>query len=232
MTAVKVIRIGEHIKPGRRLGRHVHHDPRSRDYVIPPAVIKTVRWERRIPVFNQGSIGSCTGQAAAGVLGSDPFYPTMRQVVDEATAVAIYELATQLDPYPGRYPPEDTGSNGLAAAKACQRYGFIRKYRHALHLRGVKWGLQSAPMIVGTNWYSSMDNPDPSGMVDVTGSVRGGHEYECVGYDHETDVFEFVNSWGDGWGDGGHFRMTGASLRRLLAEDGDATLFLPAWPTP
>jgi hypothetical protein len=57
-----------------RLGRHVQHDPRSLRYahgVLPKTAIKTVDWTRRAPIFDQGQLGSCTGNAAAGLLGTD-----------------------------------------------------------------------------------------------------------------------------------------------------------------
>jgi hypothetical protein len=40
-------------------------------------VPQTKVWTRRIPVLDQGDLGSCTGNAATGVLGSEPFYGTL-----------------------------------------------------------------------------------------------------------------------------------------------------------
>lgn len=107
-------RIPEIIVPGKRLNRHVNHDPRSLNYLFPVpagAVVKSVRWTRRIPVLDQGEIGSCTGNGAEGAVGTSPLYesipetvaarPTGDADVDEQQAVALYSAATQLDDYDG-----------------------------------------------------------------------------------------------------------------------------------
>jgi hypothetical protein len=56
------------------LGRHVDHDSRSLAYahgVLPKSAIQSVSWTRRIDVLDRGQIGSCTGNAATGILGTD-----------------------------------------------------------------------------------------------------------------------------------------------------------------
>lgn len=220
-------RIPEVVVPGRPLGRHVNHDPRSLAYkVVPDGTVQTARWERRTPVLDQGDVGSCTGNAACGVLGTDPFY-TPGFIGDETEAVTLYSSATVLDPYQGTYPPDDTGSDGLSVAKACKAAGLISGYTHITSITAALTAIQTGPFIVGTEWLSSMDDPDGSGYVTVTGTVRGGHEYECVGYDAGRDLWEFVNSWGTGFGVAGHFYYSSASFTKLLASDGDATVFTP-----
>ncbi|MFC4587824.1 hypothetical protein [Sphaerisporangium corydalis] len=32
------------------------------------------RWERALPILDQGDLGSCTGNAAAGALGTAPYW--------------------------------------------------------------------------------------------------------------------------------------------------------------
>jgi hypothetical protein len=56
-----------------RLGRHVNHDSRNYAYalpVLPKAAIQTVHWQRAIPILDQGQLGSCTGNAGTGFLGT------------------------------------------------------------------------------------------------------------------------------------------------------------------
>ncbi|HEU5026608.1 MAG TPA: C1 family peptidase [Spirillospora sp.] len=236
VTAPVVQRIPEQVIPGRRLGRHVRHDPRSLSYLIPETTTPTTAmWQRRVPVFDQGDTGSCTGNAAAGVLGTSPFYETLPAglVDDEGEAVKLYSAATALDDYPGTYPPDDTGSDGLSVAKACQQAGLISGYQHITSVAAAQTAIKTGPFIVGVNWYSSMDNPDANGLVKVSGQIRGGHEFECHGYDAQADLWWFTNSWGDSWGKDGTFCMSSASFARLLSEQGDATVFLPiAAPFP
>lgn len=227
--------IPEQVVEDKRLGRHVRHDSRSLNYRIAPTAAAPVTklWERKIPYLNQGNVGSCVGNASVGELGTGPVYDALVDKIkaglklDEPEAVKLYGLATALDPYPGTYPPTDTGSDGLSGAQACQQLGLISGYTHALSFDDVITGLQSGPMIVGSNWYSSMDNPDGNGLVTVSGNVRGGHEYLCRGVDMEHELLTLDNSWGTGWGKGGSFYYSFASMQRLLSEEGDATLFIP-----
>jgi hypothetical protein len=147
--------------------------------------------------------------------------------LDEALAVAVYGEATALDSYPGTYPPDDTGSDGLSVAKALKARGLISGYLHATSLTAMQAALQDTPVIVGTEWRSGMDNPDATGLVHATGSVRGGHEYEVIGLDVDRNLFHCVNSWGTGWGVQGHFFISFSDMADLLAHDGDCTQLLP-----
>lgn len=234
-------RIHEDIIEDKRLGRNVHHDPRSLSYKVEPrSTVASARWGRVIPILNQGSLGSCTGNATVGVLGTEPYYsiltaafPTL--VLNEALAVQIYSLATALDPFEGQYKPDDTGSDGLSVAKAAKNLGLISGYKHITSIDAAHTAIQSGPFVTGTVWLAGMDDTDPNGIVTATGATRGGHEYEVIGYDAQRDLWEFVNSWGTGWGKAGHFFMSGDDYATLLGNDGDATQFVPLTqpaPTP
>lgn len=219
--------IQEHAIAGQRLGRHVEHDPASWDYPAARAAgLVTTLHRRHSRILDQGSLGSCTGNAITGLLGTDPHYMAHHHPTDnEALALELYELATQLDGYPGQYPPDDTGSSGLAAAKAAQQRGLIRSYAHAFGLQHALEALVLAPVIIGVNWYDSFDQPDSSGHVTISADaqVRGGHEFELAGLDVEHSIVRAVNSWGSGWGDRGWFTFSFADLDRLLSEQGDVT---------
>lgn len=230
-------RIPEQVIPGRRLGRHVDHDPRSLAYLVPEAAtVTTVVWQRVVPVFDQGQVGSCTGNAAAGVLGTVPFDATLPAGLldDEAEALKLYSAAEVIDGA-GPYPPADQGSSGLSVAKAAKNAGLISGYQHITSVAAAHTAIACGPFIVGTDWHDGMDNPDAHGVVQATGNVRGGHEYECVGYHADTDLWEFVNSWGPSYGLAGHFFYSSATFAALLAAQGDATVFVPVTqpaPTP
>lgn len=229
------------------LGRHVEHDPRSYAYahgVLPKTAIKTVDWTRRAPIFDQGQLGSCTGNAAAGLVGTDfngrsglTSVTINGQVlpVDEDLAVQVYELATQLDNIDGTYPPDDTGSSGLGAAKALVKLGLAAKYTHAFSLDALKSALQNGPVMVGTVWLESMFDTDADGfvIVDRKSQVAGGHEYVISAYDADRQAFRLDNSWGDSWGVKGSAWYSQTNLSWLLSQDGDVTV--PVWaavPTP
>lgn len=227
---------------GGRLGRHVKHDSRSLDYKFDGSGIATtsIRHTRYIPVLDQGELGSCTGNAATGNLGTGAYYATIPSSVtlDENEAVKLYSAATALDSYQGTYPPNDTGSDGLSVAKAAQQAGLIAGYQHVTSLNDAIAALQLGPIITGVNWYSSFDNPSKSGKVSITKSayVRGGHEFVLDEVDVTNKLIGATNSWGESWGLKGRFYFSFADYERLLAEQGDATVFVklstPEPPTP
>jgi hypothetical protein len=226
------------------LGRHVEHDPRSLAFahgVLPKAAIKSVDWTRRVPHFDQGPLGSCTGNAAAGLLGTDSAARTgLTSValdghvlpVDEDLAVRVYSLATRLDEFDGVYPPEDTGSSGLGAAKALKKLGLAAGYTHAFSLDALKSALQAGPVMVGTIWLNSMFTADPkTGRVNVdrTSGTTGGHEYVLSAYDATAKAFRIDNSWGEGWGLNGSAWFDEGDMAWLLSQQGDVTV--PVWAT-
>jgi hypothetical protein len=210
-----------------RLGRHVEHDPRSLAFPAPVAdTLATTLHKRHSRVLDQGDLGSCTGNAMTGLLGTDPHYrPHTKPTDNETLAVRLYGLATQLDGFDGTYPPDDTGSTGLAVAKAAQQLGLIASYSHAFGLDHALHALVLAPVIIGVNWYDSFDKPDPHGYVDIASGahVRGGHEFELIGLDVDRQRVQAVNSWGTGWSVRGHFEFSFNTFDRLLQEDGDCT---------
>lgn len=219
-----------------RLGRHRNHDPRSLAFQVPAlGAVQSVAWPRRIGILDQGQLGSCTGNAAVGALGTDPIYKNLQPAdgpLDEALAVNIYSDATKVDPYSGTYPPTDTGSDGLSVAKVCQTRGYISGYLHATSIAAMNTALMSGPVIVGTNWYDAMFTPDSQGFITVSGSLAGGHEYCIREYDVASDTYTADNSWGTGWGLAGRFKIHGKDMARLLAEGGDCTRFVPASEPP
>lgn len=234
---VHVETLDEHVIEGKRLGRHVEHDPRSRDYAYEADVAttdyKTVHHRRYGSVLNQGQLGSCTGNACAGLINTAPEHttPTLQATLHESDAVDLYELATHLDGIEGSYPPDDTGSSGLAVAKAALQKGYITSYKHAFTMSGALAALQKMPIITGVVWYEGFDNPDPNtGLVEIAGQIRGGHEFEILGFQVEPNLDDCLliaeNSWGSEWGLTGRFKFTVATWRKLLADSGDATILI------
>ena len=224
---MKIIRRIIKEQPGAgRLGRHVEHDPQSRAYSAGTAAIKTVRHQRHGKAFNQGALGSCTGNAMAGVLMTEPLWVRGRTLT-EADAVALYKAATTLDDIPGKYPPSDTGSSGLAVMKAAVRAKYITGYAHTFSLEQLLGSLVLSPGILGINWYDSFDATRPDGecMLSPSAKARGGHEVQLFGIDAEKKRVWCYNSWGPSWGGcrNGTFYFSWKTLARLLGEQGDAT---------
>jgi hypothetical protein len=223
-----------------RLGRHVEHDSRSRAYAHPTEGLKLVSaiHPRRIPILDQGDLGSCTGNAAAGVLATEPdvLALTAGQVagIDERFAVGVYSAATKIDEFPGTYPPTDTGSSGLAVAKVLTSNRWTAGYTHTFSLDDALLALTTLPVMVGIPWYDSFDEPDQDGYIAITrgAQIRGGHEVEIREIDAENQLVWLDNSWGPLWGYGGRACMSWDTWGRLLDEEGDVTIPTPLTTTP
>jgi hypothetical protein len=231
-------------------GRLQHHDPQSRSFphaTLPSAALRSVAWNRRSPILDQGQRGSCTGNAGAGWLATDSAGRTAADTVtitaagaaashgrfkagphklDEAFAVALYSLATVLDGLPGTYPPQDSGSCGLGVAKALKALGLASAYRHAFSEQAMASALQIGPVIIGVPWLVSMESPRADGRipVDPVSGVAGGHEVEVAAIDVEGGRYWITNSWGAGWGVDGRGWVTRDDMAWLLAQGGDVTV--------
>jgi hypothetical protein len=231
-------------RPG--LGRIQHHDPRNLAYahgVLPKSAIQSVAWARRTPILDQGQLGSCTGNALTGLLGTDSAGRTATSQVtvaadgkgifkagayplDEDFAVMAYELNTRLDNIRGQYKPDDTGSSGPACGKTAKALGLASGYTHAFSYDALRSALQSGPVLIGIPWYNSMFNPEDDGRipVDAKSGLAGGHELLVREYDAPNDRVWADNSWGLSWGVKGRGYLNGADLRALLSDGGDVTV--------
>jgi hypothetical protein len=167
-------------------------------------------------------VHNCTGYAAAHRLGHGILPP---EHITDGLARDLYSNATRLDTFDGEWPPTDTGSSGLAVAKAAAAAGYIGGYQHITDPGQLAAALAVAPVLVGTAWYGSMFDPIGGYVyVDTDSGLYGGHEYLC---DEITDSGDlgFQNSWGPDWGRGGRFYIPRNQFLALLADRGDATVF-------
>jgi hypothetical protein len=212
-----------------KLGRIIDHDTRSLEYMFDTSGLSIIDVEhtRLVPVFNQGQVGSCTGNAGNGAINTSPF--TLNSKVyspDETGAVHLYSDAEKIDGGVG-YPPEDKGSSGLSIAKALSNAGLISSYQHTFTLNDCLKALSVYPCILGMNWYSNGFTPDLDGRVHPTGTLEGGHEVLAYKVDVELGRVWFWNSWGSNWGVNGTFYLSWADLETLLSQGGDCTVLIP-----
>jgi hypothetical protein len=229
---------------GVRLGRNRWLDGRSLAHMVENDAREMGRplenqlWDRGLPILDQGKLGSCTGNAGTGALGTEPIYsavgknalPASGSAADaEEFAVKLYEDATVADGYPGSYPPDDTGSSGLAICKVLKTRGTIPRFRWARTAHGLLRLLQSGPILQGMPWYNAFFQPDHDGFIDAdprwSGSgLAGGHEIEGVGVEIDfanafNSVLVYANSWSTSWGDNGYFRMRLRTYEALSGVD-------------
>src|SRR5919197_1279391 len=100
---------------GMRLGRNLWLDARSLAYMVENSVeamskpVRNQQWERVLDILDQGQLGSCTGNAGTGALGTQPYYDAVGHKVlpdahetktAEDFAVELYSAATVVDGYP------------------------------------------------------------------------------------------------------------------------------------
>jgi hypothetical protein len=224
---VQRLAIHERVVAGKRLGRHIVHDPRSRDYPADkaPAITSVVHKAVGLPL-NQGDIGSCTANALCGALNSAPDF-TGGTPRNEKNAVQLYELETKLEGKP--YPPNDPGGSGLEVCKAAKELGWVSSYKHAFGIEHALLALVLRPVITGINWYTSFDTPAADGLLAIASgaTVRGGHEVVADEIDASQKLVWFWNSWGTVFGVGGRFCMTFDTWQQLLEQTGDVTVPLP-----
>lgn len=228
------------------LGRNIRVDSRSLAYPFTGEGLKLVsgNWKRHVGPFDQGQVGSCTGNAAVGKMATSPYFETTapgdRYSLTEDGAVACYSDATKLDTYPGSYPPDDTGSDGTAVAQALKVSGMIAGYTHATTGAAARLALGQGPVIVGMKWYNSMFTPESDGRmnVDPSSGLAGGHEICFDMIDVDAGQVWYTQSWGPGFGvtrDGvpGRAYFTFDDFDRMVEDQGDATVFtLKTAPAP
>lgn len=244
-----------------RLGRHVRHDTRSArpEYavaVLPKSEIKSVTWERHIPILDQGNIGSCVPNTGTELLATDAAgYTGVSSVtiaksdtkkeftagavwdLTETFAQQLYRLVTRLDPFTGQWEPDDTGSDGLTLAKALVMLGLSDVYQHAFSYSALVTALNvKGPVGLGTVWYNSMFTPKASGeiVVDPSSGVAGGHEYMSRQFDADNDRVWIDNHWAESWGLDGRAWISGKGMTTLLKAQGDVIVphFTGAAPIP
>jgi hypothetical protein len=220
------------------LGRTVEHDPRNKDHPFPVRrLAKPVNrnWTCGAPILDQGEIGSCEGNTAAEWLNCSKNLQLRRQFwvkqnkqfastyLYEPWAVKFYSKATALDndDIPGVYPPEDTGTSAVGIAKSMQSFGAISSYQWTFGWDHFLAAIDQGPVMLGTNWYSGMFDPDSRGYVNISGSVDGGHAYLARSIDFQNQRVRCRNHWTSDWGLAGEFWLKFPTLQRLLVEEGD-----------
>ena len=174
-------------------------------------------------ILNQGATPHCVGFGCAD-------YGNCLPVDDEYTDAdghALYYEACAI----GGYPDTEDGANVRDGLKALKKRGRIAAYALLGDIDEVNdWLSNSGSVIVGTDWYADMDDPDTNSFVTPTGEIRGGHCYLLSGVDFNT--LYFLNSWGEGWGRGGGFSMTDDDFAYLLRTGGEAWAAIELVPGP
>lgn len=163
-------------------------------------------------ILDQGSEGSCCGQACKQLLQSQPF-----EQEDGPEAEWIYHEAQKID----EFPEGTEGTSVRAALEILRRLGLIESFHWAPNLDSVlDWLAVQGPVDAGTYWFSYDTESD--GRVPFTGRAVGGHSYLLTGYDLHARVLFMANSWGRSYGKNGEGYITFDDFARQLSRGGVA----------
>ena len=225
-------------------------DTRDYKYTVTPKASPNIVDLRAFcsPIENQGSLGSCTGQAIAGAI--ELLNKRNRKPTDVSRLFIYYYERLLLGTV--NY---DSGAYIRDGIKATNHYGAslesywpydIRKFKQepiseaktdALQRKVTRYervndfnGCVDAlsngyPVIMGFRVYDSFmsKNVAKTGIMTYPNIKRekllGGHAVLLVGYNKSKKVFIARNSWGTNWGDKGYFYMPFDVIKPNMSSD-------------
>jgi C1A family cysteine protease len=210
-----------------------------------PALVDLRKWAS--PIEDQGSLGSCTGQAIAGAIEligrkNSKIHDVSRLFIYYQERVLIgtvhydsgayirdgikvtYTHGAPLE----RFWPYDI--NRFKIKPTANAYSDAKKrrvtgYKRCLDFKTVKSAVAAGnPVVFGFNVYTSFNNINRTGIMTYPNKARerflGGHAVCIVGYRDIDSRFIVRNSWGPGWGDNGYFYLPYAYFtNRNLSDD-------------
>lgn len=189
------------------------------------------------PVYDQGQLGSCTGNGIAAAIqfdqrkqGSPTFTPSrlfiyynervIEHTVNEDAGAQVRDgiksVATLGAPPETLWPYdiEEFKVRPPAAAYAAAKQDLVTSYARIVQNLTQLQGCLAAgyPFVYGFTVYDSFESDEvaTSGIMPMPGtgeSIVGGHCVLAVGYDNSDRTFIVRNSWGADWGMKGYFKM-------------------------
>jgi C1A family cysteine protease len=189
------------------------------------------------PVFDQGDLGSCTGNAWVGaleyeenlqgekfvslsrlfiyfnerLLDGDTDQDAGAEIRDGIKAIVKYGACEEsLWPYDVSKFTLKPSMEAYAEAKDHQALQYARVNQTE---RDIVHALASGhPVVFGIMVYDSLESDEvaANGIVPMPSEneqCQGGHAVLIVGYNYDTRMFKVRNSWGPDWGDKGYFYL-------------------------
>lgn len=217
-------------------------DQRDLMYAAPPAFMAAmptaVDLRSQCPaVYDQGQLGSCTGNAIAGAVefermkqGLSDFVPSRlfiyynervientvnsdsgAQIRDGIKVVAKQGVPPESDwPYDITKFADKPPANAFSDAAKNRVTSYHRISRILNQFKGCL--ASGYPFVLGFTVYDAFESAQVAhtgqlNMPQPGESVVGGHAVVAVGYDDTNQCFIIRNSWGPDWGMAGYFTM-------------------------
>ena len=190
-----------------------------------------------LPPFDQGELGSCTANAAAGAIvfdqqrqGLPPVMPSRLYIyynerviegtVSQDAGATIRDSVKSINTF-GACPETEWPYNIKRFArkpspqtytdgKKCKAVKYARVTRALDAMRQCLAG--GIPFLIGISVYESFESDAvaKTGVVPLPEkdeTLLGGHAVVCCGYDTAERTFRCRNSWGTDWGVTGYFTL-------------------------
>lgn len=236
--------------PIRRASSHggygwVRDLPDSRDFLYAAPLVRLAKGlppsvdlrPKCPPVYDQGQLGSCTGNGIAATIefdqrksGATEFMPSRlfiyynervmegtvaqdsgAQIRDGVKSVATLGAPSETDwPYDIKQFAQKPPAKAYSDAKKDLVTSYARVAQNLSQMQGCL--AEGYPFVFGFTVYESFEGNEvaKTGIVPMPSPgehVMGGHCVVAVGYDNAKRVFIIRNSWGAGWGIKGYCLM-------------------------
>jgi C1A family cysteine protease len=242
-------------------------DHRDHLYATPPVVLRELPPQADLrkmcpPVYDQGELGSCTGNAIAAAIEFERIKQKLPDFVPSRLFIYYNERVIEGTTASDSGAQIRDGIKCIADQGACpesewpysidqfatkppdQCYQDALKDKALLYSRVSQIGDQMKgclasgfPFVFGFTVYESFESSAvaQSGNAPMPGpgeQVLGGHAVLAVGYDDAQQRFLVRNSWGTGWGMQGYFTLPYAYLMDSNLSDDLWTVRLISAATP
>ncbi|MBX9846073.1 MAG: C1 family peptidase [Xanthobacteraceae bacterium] len=211
--------------------------PQYRDATVESATISIDLSRHIAKIKDQGPLGSTVGYSAAYTI---EISLKIKQInVPDISPRGIYEVAKEHDEWSGT---DYEGSSVMGALKGAKEVGFfaeqdwpsnqskrpanikpimkIKNYTRLPSATDVLTRLKAGqPVAVSIQIPPEFDNPK-NGVIKLSATSKniGGHSICVVGYNEESKLFKFANSWGERWGDKGYGYISENDLRAIWVD--------------
>jgi hypothetical protein len=208
LKAESTVALAKPTAPQRELGRVYIPNPGARNYalrgVLPRRTARAYqskRWRMGtgLSFVSQGDTSHCVRYGNTHIL---MLQPIVRPDAFVLTA-DLYPWAQRNDPWPGEEPTYygtsvDAGLQfNLKIAKVIESYHWAFSMDDLLLRLSLPAAQGGGPLVVGVDWYTSMDNLNGTGRWEPSGTLRGGHCLTVIGHHAPTAKRSGTIIWGN-----------------------------------